>query len=64
MKAEDVLVPQFKDKEAATFAYSKTGAVAPNEIDAISGATVTTKAVVQAVNGAVAVADELLEGGN
>jgi len=64
MKAEDVLVPQFKDKEAATLTYSKTGAVAPGEIDAISGATVTTKAVVQAVNGSVAVADELLEGGN
>lgn len=64
MKAEDVLIPQFKNKAATTFTYSKTGAVAPGEIDAISGATVTTKAVVQAVNGAVAVADELLEGGN
>lgn len=64
MKAEDVLIPQFKNKTATTFTYSKTGAVAPGEIDAISGATVTTKAVVQAVNGAVDVADELLEGGN
>lgn len=64
MKAEDVLIPQFKNKAATTFTYSKTGAVAPGEIDAISGATVTTKAVVQAVNGAVDVADELLEGGN
>lgn len=64
MKAEDVLIPQFKDKAATTFTYSKTGAVASSEIDAISGATITTKAVVQAVNGAVAVADELLEGGN
>lgn len=64
MKAEDVLVPQFENKVASTFTYSKTGAMATNEIDAISGATITTEAVVDAVNGAVDVADELLKGGN
>lgn len=64
MKAEDVLIPQFADKTAVAFTYSKTGSVAANEIDAISGATITTKAVVDAVNGAVNVTTELLEGGN
>lgn len=64
MKAEDVLIPQFKGKTAGAFTFTKSGAVAANEIDAISGATITTKAVVEAVNGAVLVADELVEGGN
>lgn len=50
MQAGDVLVPQFADKKATSFVYTKTGAASDNEIDAISGATVTTNAVVNGVN--------------
>lgn len=50
MQAEDVLVPQFADKKVTSFEYSKNGATEENEIDAISGATITTKAIVNGVN--------------
>ena len=50
MKAEDVLKPQFADKNVSQFSYTKTGAAAPDQIDAISGATVTTNAMVNGVN--------------
>lgn len=64
MRAEEVLVPQFKDTTATIFSYTKTGSVSESEIDAISGATITTNAVVDAVNGAVSVVlDELVKGG-
>ena len=45
MKAGDVLVPQFHNKNVKSFAYTKTGSTSDSEIDAISGATITTKAV-------------------
>lgn len=51
MKAEEVLKPQFMDKNVSVFTYTKTGAVSDDQIDAISGATITTKAVTKAVNG-------------
>ena len=41
---------QFSGIRAREVAYTKTGKSAPNEIDAITSATVTTKAVVEAVN--------------
>lgn len=44
---------QFKDKNVEQFAYTKTGATSENEIDALSGATITTKAVTGAVNAGV-----------
>ena len=50
MKAEEVLKPQFAEKSVTQFAYTKTGAVTPDQIDAISGATVTTNAMVNGVN--------------
>lgn len=51
MKAGEVLVPQFAGKNVTAFTYTKTGAVTDDQIDAISGATITTKAVTNAVNG-------------
>ncbi|MBQ8822043.1 MAG: RnfABCDGE type electron transport complex subunit G [Lachnospiraceae bacterium] len=64
MNAEEVLVPQFAGKEAVSFTVTKSGATQPSEIDAITGATVTTDAFVNAVNGAVrVVCEELMEGG-
>ena len=54
MKAkDDAFKNQFSDKKVEQFAYTKSGAVADNEIDAISAATVTTNAVTEAVNGAL-----------
>lgn len=65
MNAESVLVPQFENVPATIFTYTKSGSTAENEIDAISGATVTTKAIVNAVNGAVrVVTEDLAKGGN
>lgn len=50
MKAGDVLVPQFTDKQVEQFTYTKSGAADDSEIDAISGATITTNAIVNGVN--------------
>ena len=50
---------QFKGISGAVV-WTKTGKSAPNEIDALSGATVTTKAVTEAVNAALAFANGLL----
>lgn len=50
MRADEVLKPQFAGKSAERYEYTKTGAVADNQIDAISGATITTNAVVNGVN--------------
>lgn len=65
MEAENVLVPQFADKKVTSFTYTKTGRENDTQIDAISGATITTKAVTNAVNtGLSFFADTLQKGGN
>ena len=65
MNAQSVLVPQFENVPSTVFTYTKNGSTSESEIDAISGATITTKAIVSAVNGAVAVVKEdLMKGGN
>lgn len=63
LNAEDVLVPQFSGKKAESFTYTKTGSRADSEIDAITGATITTRAMTNAVNGGLSVAKELIQGG-
>lgn len=63
MEAPKVLVPQFAGKQVNSFTYTKTGSMSDSEVDAISGATITTKAVVNAVNGGLATAKSLMEGG-
>lgn len=50
MNAEKVLVPQFSGKNVESFVYTKLGASAANEVDAISSATYTTSAIVNGVN--------------
>lgn len=50
MKAEEVLAPQFVDKNVSQFEYTKSGAITDSQIDAISGATVTTNAVTNGIN--------------
>ncbi len=65
MRAGEVLVPQFAGKQVATFVTAKTGAASPEQIDAISGATITTDAFVNGVNAGLACFREYLaeEGG-
>lgn len=50
MRAEEVLQPQFAGKQTDQFEYTKSGATSENQIDAISGATITTNAVTNGVN--------------
>lgn len=51
MKAkEDVFKGQFENKNVSAFVYTKNGATKDDEIDAISGATITTNAVTNGVN--------------
>jgi electron transport complex protein RnfG len=64
MRAEEVLVPQFAEKKVSVFTYTKTGSTSESEIDAISGATITTKAVTNAVNSGMKAFEELLKGGS
>ncbi len=63
MKAEEVLKPQFSGKNVAEFEYTKSGAASENQIDAISGATITTKAVTGGVNAGLKVFQTYLSGG-
>lgn len=63
MKAEAVLKPQFVNKNVSSFTYTKTGAVNDSQIDAISGATITTNAVTTAVNGGLYYFQTQLGGG-
>lgn len=62
MKAESVLKPQFSGKNVTQFEYTKSGAVTENQIDAISGATITTKAVTGGVNAGLKVFQTFLLG--
>lgn len=63
MRADEVLTPQFLNKEATHFEVVKTGAIEPNQIDAISSATITSKAVTDGVNAAVEYFEMFLTGG-
>lgn len=54
MKAKDkAFLGQFAGKKSDTIKYTKSGAAAEDEIDAISSATITTNAMTNAVNGAL-----------
>ncbi|MEF9941097.1 MAG: RnfABCDGE type electron transport complex subunit G [Lachnospiraceae bacterium] len=65
MKAtESTFQDQFKDKKVESFQYTKTGAKEDNEIDALSGATVTTNAVTNEVNAALVYFQNVLGGGS
>ncbi|MBO5087605.1 MAG: RnfABCDGE type electron transport complex subunit G [Lachnospiraceae bacterium] len=48
--AEEDFMKQFANKNVESFQYTKNGASADGEVDAISGATITTNAVVNGVN--------------
>jgi H+/Na+-translocating ferredoxin:NAD+ oxidoreductase subunit G len=62
------LEPEFKDqyvdKQVTDFVATKSGASADNEIDVISGATVTTDAITDAVNAGLLFLNEVASGNN
>ena len=60
---EDSFTSQFTGKTAAGITYTKSGATSDSEIDAISGATVTTNAVTEAVNSALEFYNNVLKEG-
>lgn len=62
--AEEDFKNQYADKNVEMFNYTKSGATADNEIDAISGATITTNAVTNAVNAGLAYFENIVGGGN
>ena len=64
MRAEEVLKPQFADKNVEAFTYTKSGAAADDQIDAISGATITTNAVTNGVNAGLYYFQPQLKGGS
>ena len=54
MKAKDAeFKDQFRDKKVEKFSYTKNGEKGEDKIDAISGATITTSAVTNAVDSAL-----------
>ena len=61
---ESGFTSQFTGKSAEILKYTKTGAYADNEIDAISGATITTNAVTEAANAAIMFYQENLADNN
>ena len=61
--AEEDFYGQYAGKKVDSFAYTKTGASADNEINAISGATITTNAVTNGVNAGIYYYQSLMEGG-
>lgn len=64
MRAEEVLKPQFANKQAERFEYTKSGATSEDQIDAISGATITTNAVTNGVNAGLYYFQTELKGGS
>ena len=64
MKAKEAdFKDQFKDKNVEKFTYTKTGESGDDMIDAISGATITTNAVTNAVDSALVYFQNELVGG-
>lgn len=63
MNAKTEWKEQYAGKQVDAFEVTKTGASSDNQIDAISGATITSRAVTESVNACLAYA-KALEGGN
>ena len=55
---------QFRNKQVTQFAYTKSGATQEYEIDALSGATITTNAMTNAVNAGLIYFENIAGGGN
>ena len=63
MKAPEVIVPQFVERSADSYELVKSGAVLDTQINAISSATITSKAIVKGVNASLAYFKAITEGG-
>lgn len=64
MKAgEDDFMSNFSNKNVDFFKYTKSGATADNDVQAISSATITTNAVTHGVNGAIYCVEYITGGG-
>jgi electron transport complex protein RnfG len=64
MRASEVLVPQFRDVSAPEFTVTKKGAKSDSEIDAITSATITSKAVTRGVNFGMKYFEKTAKGGS
>ena len=62
MRAESVIVPQIHNLDVTQITYTKTGKTRDDEIDAISGATITTTAFVNMINASLDVYAEIVPG--
>lgn len=63
MNAQKVLVPQFRSVQVGDlFEVTKTKKASDNQIEAISGATITSKAVTNGVNAGVLYFQKVLKG--
>ncbi len=63
MRAEEVLVPQMPGKNLSQqISYTKSGNPSGSEVDAISGATITTNAFVNGINAGRIVFTQMLQG--
>lgn len=60
---EESFTGQFKNKQVDAFTYTKSGSTSDSEIDAISGATVTTKAMVNGTNACISAFDYIVKEG-
>lgn len=60
---EEEFRSQFAGKNVESFAVTKAGASADNEIDAISGATITSNGMTNGVNAGICYFRSLMEGG-
>ncbi len=63
MRASEVLVPQFRNVDGPEFTVTKSGKTSDSQIDAITSATITSKAVTRGVNFGMRYANALAEGG-
>ena len=60
---EPEFLDQFRDRQVTSFRYTKDGASAEDEIDALSGATITTNAMTNAANAGLIYYNEVLATG-
>lgn len=63
LRAQEVLSPQFAGKTVDRFVLTHGDSVVDTQVDSISGATITSKAMVEAVNAALYIDKTLNEGG-
>lgn len=63
MKADPVLKPQYAGKKVPSFTVTKLGSTSDSEIDAISGATITSNALTNGVNAGLYFYQTALGGG-